>query len=808
MLSKSPVERSTQMHHRIVPLVVGAAILIGSAALAIPSAQAAGTVVTDANFASCLNTTYLKQSATATITAAQLNGLKGSVACYGSVSNTSINIKSLAGAQYLTGITSLSLSPNSISDVTPLAGLTKLTDLDLSNNLVSNLTPLAKLTNLTSLSIIGGKVANLTPLANLTKLKTLWLYGNQFSDLTPLAKLTNLTKLDVGSNKNLSNLAPVAKLPNLAELDASGTNVSNLTPLTSLTKLTHLEFSGNNLSNLTQLAKLTNLTYLYVGSNNFSDLTPLAGLTKLTTLSVGSNKNLSNLAPLAKLTNLTSLYASFTNVADLTPLASLTKLTYLDVGYDQNVSNLAPLAKLTNLTTLWLSSDPVSNLAPLATVTSLTYLYLDYTLVSDVTPLAKLTKLTSLWLDHDQVTNISSLNALPILGGGYVSFSAPKQGDQSGQAITLPSAVPGTVAAPIVGATKLPIKLTVTSGPAKVNSSGTVTYTGTGTVKFSWTSSTCSSSVCFSGTATQTVTASPTVRSGGADRYATATLIAQQGWKSASTVYLAYGYNFPDALAGVSLAAVNNAPILLTGTDAVPDSTMNQLGSLNAKTVVLLGGTAAISTAVEKQLKTAGYTVKRIAGTDRYDTAARIGTEVLAKSKSTTAVIATGDGFADALSISPVAGMNGWPVLFATKANTLPTATSDFIKANNIKTVYIVGGTGAVGSGVEAALKKLGVTTVTRLAGIDRYDTSAKIATKFKSSFTSNVSVATGSTFADALTGGVLSAKLKIPMLLLSPQSGANPGEKTYAKGLKSPKIYVYGGTTALPDSVVKTLLG
>ena len=297
------------------------------------------------------------------------------------------------------------------------------------------------------------------------------------------------------------------------------------------------------------------------------------------------------------------------------------------------------------------------------------------------------------------------------------------------------------------------------------------------------------------------------IRDGGADRYATAVAVVKQGWTSASTVYLAYGYNFPDALAGVSLAGVNGAPVLLTDTKAVPDSTMSELKALGAKNVVLLGGTAAISTAVEKQLTTAKYSVTRIAGIDRYDTAAKIGAKVLAKSKATTAVIATGTEWADALSMSPVAGMKGWPVLFATNANTLPKATSDFIKANKIKTVYIVGGTGAVGSGVEAALKKLGVTTVTRLAGVDRYDTSVKIANQFKSSFTSSVSVATGAEFPDALAGGALSAKLKIPMLLLNPTSGASTAEKTYVKGLKSPKIYVYGGTSALTDAKVITLL-
>lgn len=299
----------------------------------------------------------------------------------------------------------------------------------------------------------------------------------------------------------------------------------------------------------------------------------------------------------------------------------------------------------------------------------------------------------------------------------------------------------------------------------------------------------------------------PTVRAGGTDRYDTAALVAQQGWTSSATVYLAYGQNFPDALAGVSLAAVNNAPILLTKTDAVPTATLDELKRLGAKNVVLLGGTSVISDGVKSQLQKAGYKVTRVSGDDRYATAAAIGAQVLSKSKSTTAVVANGNGFADALSISPVAGMKGYPVLFAT-ATDLPTATADFIKAHGIKTVYVVGGTSVVGPGVVSALQKLGVTTVTRLAGVDRYGTSAAVATQFKSSFTAAVSVATGKGFADALTGGALSAKLKVPMLLLDPKSGAVASEQSYVKALPNLKVWVYGGTSALPDAAVKTLRG
>lgn len=296
------------------------------------------------------------------------------------------------------------------------------------------------------------------------------------------------------------------------------------------------------------------------------------------------------------------------------------------------------------------------------------------------------------------------------------------------------------------------------------------------------------------------------VRFGGSDRFGTAGLVAPKVWSSgSSTVYLAYGFNFPDALAGVSLATVSKAPILLTDTNKAPDSTMSELKALGAKNVVLLGGPGVISAAVVNQLKVAKYSVSQVYGQDRYGTAVAVGTQVLAKSHSTTAVVVYGFNFPDALSISPVAGMEGGPVVFSNGTN-LPDVTAKFIKDNGIKTVYIAGGPGVVGSKVGAQLKTLGVTSVTWLYGDDRYATSAAVAAKFKSLFSANVSVATGAEFADALTGGVLSAKLKVPMLLLNPATGATPAEQAYTKPLVSPTVYVYGGTGALSDPIVNTI--
>ena len=616
------------------------------------------------------------------------------------------------------------------------------------------------------------------------------------ADITA-AQLTGLN-MSVSCNFDaISSIEGAQYLTGIEVLYFTDNQISDLTPLAGLTSLTWLGLVINEISDLAPLAGLTSLTHLALSSNEISDLAPLAGLTNLTWLALDSNE-VSDLAPLTSLTNLENLYLTDNQISDLAPLAGLTSLT--DVWlYDNQISDLAPLAGLTSLTELWLYNNQVSDLAPLAGLTSLTELFLYDNQISDLTPLAGLTGLTYLDLDNNQASDLTPLAGLTGLDVLYAN----------GQVTALPQTTVGTSASPITSLSSMPLTLTVASGPAVVNADGTVTYTGTGTVKFSWTSANCPAPAtigCFSGTATQTVTVFSSIRSSGDDRYGTAAAITM-GWWHATTVYLAYGQNFPDALAGASLAAADGSPILLTGTTSAPDATMDRLEALDAKTVVLLGGTSVIAPAVQAQLEKAGYQVQRIAGADRYETAALIGAQVLVKSKATTAVVATGTGFADAVSISPVAGMEGWPVVFAT-ATDLPQATSDFIKANKITSVVIVGGTSAVGTGVEAQLKDLGVTTVTRVSGADRYATSGQVATTYKSLFGANVSVATGTEFADALTGGVFSATLKMPMLLLDPKVGADPAEKAYAKGLPDdPTIFVYGGTTALPDAAVRTLL-
>ena len=115
-----------------------------------------------------------------------------------------------------------------------------------------------------------------------------------------------------------------------------------------------------------------------------------------------------------------------------------------------------------------------------------------------------------------------------------------------------------------------------------------------------------------------------TSRIAGADRYQTAAQIATATFSHVNTVVLASGQNFPDGLAASGLAGADNAPVLLTPTAQLSSASANAIAALGAHNVIIVGGANAVSTGVQNQLTALGYTVTRIAGSDRYATAAMV----------------------------------------------------------------------------------------------------------------------------------------------------------------------------------------
>ncbi len=88
------------------------------------------------------------------------------------------------------------------------------------------------------------------------------------------------------------------------------------------------------------------------------------------------------------------------------------------------------------------------------------------------------------------------------------------------------------------------------------------------------------------------------LRVSGTDRYETGRAINAQAFDSASTVYMASGTNFPDALAGAALAGGGGAPLFVVRPGCIPESISRGVTDLNPSTIVLLGGTGSLSAAV------------------------------------------------------------------------------------------------------------------------------------------------------------------------------------------------------------------
>lgn len=195
------------------------------------------------------------------------------------------------------------------------------------------------------------------------------------------------------------------------------------------------------------------------------------------------------------------------------------------------------------------------------------------------------------------------------------------------------------------------------------------------------------------------------VRLSGSNRYNTAAAVSAEVYKTPSavdTVFVATGSNFPDALGAAAAAGHLGAPVLLVG-ETVPGATASELTRLGPSKIYVVGGSAVISDAVAASLGAYG-TVERLAGANRYATAAAVSQEVyLDPGAVDAAFVATGFNFPDALGAAAAAGHLGGPVLLVGDNVPGPTAT-ELARLKPLTTVYVAGGVSVVSNFVAAAL--------------------------------------------------------------------------------------------------------
>ena len=315
-------------------------------------------------------------------------------------------------------------------------------------------------------------------------------------------------------------------------------------------------------------------------------------------------------------------------------------------------------------------------------------------------------------------------------------------------------------------------------------------------------------------------------RTAGANRYDTAAAVSKRYFLAgADNVVLCTGEDFPDALAAAPWARFLKAPVLLTQRTSVPAAVMNEIDRLGATNVWIIGGDSAVSSAVKAQLEAEGLTVNRqLQGPDRYATAAKVADALydalLADGRpfSNMAFVARGDSFADALSVAPVAAATYSPIILVKTHAPLPAASDDVFERLPIWEAFIIGGTDVVDGEVELAIEQwttlhLGANSpATRIAGVDRYDTSARVlgnAISMNWLDLDTIGVATGLNFPDALGGGAALGSYGSPLVLTRPDVLSPPVKAVLEDhAWEIGRADVFGGSDVVSEGVRSTLSG
>ena len=199
-----------------------------------------------------------------------------------------------------------------------------------------------------------------------------------------------------------------------------------------------------------------------------------------------------------------------------------------------------------------------------------------------------------------------------------------------------------------------------------------------------------------------------------------------------------------------------------------------------------------------KALNSAGQIIpSRIAGQNRYESAARISREQFTNAKKV--IVVNAQKYADALSATTLS--DGKYSILYTEKDLLPTATRNEIQRLNPVEVYLLGGKQSISSGIENILKKYS-NKVTRIAGRDRYETSAKVAAMSKKK---NVVIASGENFSDPLYASSYAYSNNAKILLSSGKTLSRQTRDYLLRNKSSiGKVTVVGGGQSISSATVR----
>ncbi|RMD01661.1 cell wall-binding repeat-containing protein [Clostridium autoethanogenum] len=305
----------------------------------------------------------------------------------------------------------------------------------------------------------------------------------------------------------------------------------------------------------------------------------------------------------------------------------------------------------------------------------------------------------------------------------------------------------------------------------------------------------------------------PTIsRISGDNRYATAAKVAVTNWTTSDNVVLVSGEEYADAVSASSLAKKLDAPILLTTSNTLSQEAKDALNILNTKNVYVIGGNASISQNIRNNLKSK-YTLTELGGQNRYETNVAVAKKLVKLGVSASNVIVVGgQGFADALSVAPIAAAKGQILLLANNDQNSVQSSINFAKINCSKAVIV--GTRDV---ISDSIKNTFGANATRVnGGANRFDTNLAVLKTFKSDLKNdNLYVANASAaipdnlYADALVASALAGKYSAPLVLVDKDdTDATNNAIYYIKDTvsKNTHVQIIGGSSVIPDYIYKSI--
>ena len=312
-------------------------------------------------------------------------------------------------------------------------------------------------------------------------------------------------------------------------------------------------------------------------------------------------------------------------------------------------------------------------------------------------------------------------------------------------------------------------------------------------------------------------------RQSGRDRYETAAAAARASSESAFRVVLASGEDFPDALSASAAASYHGGPLLLTPKARLHSATAAALQELDPYEVVLIGGTAAIASSVQAEVRELGFNTYRTAGRDRYETAVNTAYSMSDSGchcPPADAVLASGEVYPDGVSAAPLfssrdtAGRS----LLLTGRQHLPAVTRAHLQ-DHVQRVLIVGGTGVVSAAVEQEIRGIcrpdgslvgGAETcisVERIAGQNRQETAVAVSEYMALNGWDGTRavLSYGESFPDALVAGSYArSHAAVSLLTLTPTNLGDPARRFLERHRAAiMRLDIIGDQSVVSDAVV-----